>query len=144
MFAFLKRRSVRTHASQLWKFVICGGIGFTLDLSSLSLFIYWLNVDPRIAVILSSFVGAAFVFVANKFFTFRNRETRYGSQAFKFILVYGVSILSNAVISNVLIYVGMHPLLAKIVAIGVGAMWNYALSHGFVFKKNEPAEVVVV
>lgn len=144
MFAFLQRRSVRTHASQLWKFIICGGIGFTLDLSSLSLFIYGLNIDPRIAVVLSSLVGAAFVFVANKFFTFRNRETRYGSQVLKFVVVYGVSIITNALISNVLLYLGMHPLLAKIVAIGVGAMWNYALSHGFVFKKNEPVEAVIV
>lgn len=144
MFDFMQRRSVRTHASQLWKFIICGGIGFTLDLASLSVFIYALNVDPRIAVVLSSLVGAAFVFVANKFFTFRNREAKYGSQALKFIVVYGVSIISNAIISNVLIYVGMHPILAKIVAIGVGAMWNYALSHGFVFKKNEPVEAVIV
>lgn len=141
--SFLHRRSVRTHASQLWKFVICGGIGFTLDLSSLSLFIYTVGIDPRVAVILSSLVGAAFVFIANKFFTFRNREQHYGSQVFKFLLVYGVSILSNAVISNVLIYAGMHPILAKIVAIAVGAMWNYALSHGFVFKKNESVEVVI-
>lgn len=144
MFAFLQRRSVRTHASQLWKFIICGGIGFTLDLSSLAFFVEVFDMDERIAVILSSCVGAAFVFVANKFFTFRNREKSYGSQVSKFMLVYGVSIVSNAAIANALIWLGMYYLFAKIIAVGAGALWNYALSHGFVFKKDEPVDIVVV
>jgi putative flippase GtrA len=140
----LKNDSVRTHASQLWKFVICGGLGFILDLSSLTVFVEQFGIDARVAVILSSLVGAAFVFVANKFFTFRNREKRYGSQAFKFFMVYGVSIISNALISNLLLWLGMYYLLAKIIAVGVGAMWNYALSHGFVFKKAGDVDAVVV
>jgi putative flippase GtrA len=144
MSSLLHHRSVRTHASQLWKFIICGGLGFILDLSSLHFFVEWFDVDPRVAVILSSFVGAAFVFVANKFFTFRNREKSYGSQVTKFLLVYGVSIVGNAAISNILLLIGVHYLLAKIIAVGIGAMWNYALSHGFVFKKHEHVDVGVV
>jgi len=115
-----------------------------LDLLSLSFFVEYGGINPAYAVILSSCVGAAFVFVANKFFTFRNREKSYGSQVFKFVLVYGVSILANSVIANVLLWLGAHYMLAKIVAVAVGALWNYALSHGFVFKKNEPVDVVVV
>ncbi len=126
------------------KFIVCGGIGALLDFSSLSFFVQVANVDPRVAVILSSCVGAAFVFVANKFFTFRNRETSYGNQIFKFVMVYGVSIISNAIISNLLLAIGVHYLLAKFLAIGVGAVWNYALSHGFIFKKKEEIDVAIV
>jgi len=140
----LNHQRIRTHASQLWKFVICGGIGFTLDLLSLALFVEQLNINENIALILSSFVGATFVFIANKFFTFRNREKSYGSQALKFFIVYGVSIMANAAVSNVLLWFGLHYLLAKIIAVGIGALWNYALSHGFIFKKKEQVDVAIV
>lgn len=135
---------MKTHASQLWKFIICGGIGFVCDLTSLTFFVETMAVDERVAVILSSLVGAVFVFFANKFFTFRNREKSYGNQLVKFGLVYGVSIVSNALISNALLWFGVHYVLAKIVAVGVGAAWNYALSHGFVFKKKEQVDVAIV
>jgi putative flippase GtrA len=140
----LQHEALRTHFSQLWKFAVCGGLGFIIDISSLTLLVERFAVDPRIAVILSSLVGASFVFVANKFFTFRNREKRYGSQVFKFFMVYGVSILTNAVISNLLLWAGVYYLLAKIIAIGIGAVWNYLLSHGFVFKKTEDVDAVIV
>jgi putative flippase GtrA len=144
MASFLRHQSVRRHASQLWKFVVCGGIGFTIDLLSLTLFVEWFSMDERIAVVVSSIVGATFVFFANKFFTFRNTEQRYGSQITKFALVYGVAIASNAVISNLLLWFGVYYLLAKIIAVAIGAVWNYALSHGFIFKKSVPEEVAIV
>jgi putative flippase GtrA len=144
MSALLSHRSVRTHASQLWKFIICGGIGFVLDLSSLTFFVEYLDIVENVAVVLSSLVGATFAFIANKFFTFRNREKSYGNQALKFALVYGISIVANGLISNALLWVGLHYILAKIIAVGIGALWNYALSHGFVFKKHsEQGDVVI-
>lgn len=144
MLHLLRHTSVQTHISQLWKFVISGGTGFILDVSSLSLFVEYFGIDPRLAVVFSTCVGASFVFVVNKFFTFRNREKSYGNQFFKFLLVYGVSFISNIAISNALIWFGSHYIVAKIVAVGIGAFWNYALSHGFIFKKNEEVDVVVV
>ncbi len=142
--ALFQHSRVRTHVSQMWRFAVCGGGGFILDMLSLTIFVEQLGVDERIAVILSSVVGASFVFVANKFFTFKNRERKAGSQVVKFMLVYGVSIVGNAAIANMLLWLGVHYILAKVVAVGVGAVWNYALSHGFVFKKKEDIDVVVV
>lgn len=142
--SLLHSSTVHKHFSQLWRFVICGGSGFALDLGSLTLFVEYAKIDPRIAVILSSVVGATFVFFANKFFTFKNRERKTGSQVMKFILVYGVSIIGNSLIANALLLIGLNYLFAKIIAVGIGALWNYALSHGFVFKKKEDIDVVVV
>ena len=135
---------IRRHASQLWRFAVCGGTGFLLDLGSLTVFVERFGIDPRVAVILSSVVGATFVFFANKFFTFRNREHKTGSQAFKFAMVYGVAIVGNAIISNLLLAIGVQYLVSKVVAVAIGAVWNYALSHGFVFRKKEDVDVVVV
>lgn len=143
MFNIYQQQWLSKHFSQLWRFAICGGSGFLLDIGSLSLFVEYLHVDPRIAVILSSVVGATFVFFANKFFTFNNREHKTGSQAFKFFMVYGVSIIGNAIIANLVLLLGAPYLIAKVVAVGIGAIWNYALSHGFVFKKKEDIDVVI-
>lgn len=143
LMSLLQKQSVKTHASQLWRFIICGGLGSVLDLSSQSVFIEFGHIDPYVASICSSIVGATFVFFLNKFFTFKNREHKTGSQAFKFMMVYGVSLVSNIAITSTLLWLGVFYTLAKIIAIGCGAIWNYALSHGFVFKKKEDIDVVV-
>lgn len=144
MFSLLHHQTVRKHASQLWKFALVGGIGSTIDLSSSALFADALGIDPRIAVVLSSVVGATFVFFLNKYLTFKNREKKYGSQALKFVMVYGVAIVLNGLIANAFIFIGFHYLLAKVGAIGICAFWNYALSHGFIFKKGEAGDPVIV
>jgi putative flippase GtrA len=142
--SLLRQSSVKTHASQMTKFIVCGGMGFLLDMLSLGFFVESLGIQKEYAGILSSCVGAAFVFVANKFFTFRNREKSYGSQVFKFAMVYGVSIAMNALIYNLFLWFGLYYLVAKIIAVGIGAMWNYALSHGFIFKKSEDIDIAIV
>ncbi len=122
---------------------MCGGTGFVLDLSSLALLVESLHVDPRIAVILSSCVGAGFVFLANKFFTFKNREPA-GRQFLRFALVYGLSIVLNALLSNALLWMGVQYLLAKIIAIGFGTIWNYLFSHAFIFRKIVGKDEIVL
>lgn len=128
------------------KFAMAGGIGAFIDLGSLTFFVESLGMDERLAVIPSTLSAVVVVFLLNKYFTFKNKEKKLGTQAFKFAIVYGVAIVSNIGISTLLITLGFHYLLAKIGAIAVGAVWNYLMSHGFVFKKNEPGaeEVVIV
>lgn len=116
----------------------------TIDLGSTVLLVERFSVDPRIAYIPSTALAVIFVFLANKFFTFRNREKQYGSQLLKFAFVYGVAVVSNLTISYTLYWIGLHYLLSKIIAIGIGAVWNYAMSHAFVFKKTQREEVVIV
>lgn len=135
--------SVRKHVSQLWKFMIVGGLGAMIDLGSLTVFVEAFGFREEYSVFPSTILAVIVVFTLNKFFTFKNHEGGTGGQALKFAFVYGVAILSNVTISALLITIGVHYLAAKIIAIGCGAVWNYALSHGFVFRKKEK-EVVVV
>ncbi|OGJ56346.1 hypothetical protein A3D88_01655 [Candidatus Peribacteria bacterium RIFCSPHIGHO2_02_FULL_52_16] len=134
---------VRTHLPQGMKFVVAGGMGSLIDLSSLTFFVESLALDPRFAFVLSSCLGASFVFVVNKFITFGNREKKLAHQLFKFTMVYGVAIALNAVLSNALFWIGLPYLLSKILAIGVIAIWNYSLSHGFIFKKKDKVEPAI-
>jgi putative flippase GtrA len=137
---------VRRHLPQLLKFAVAGGLGATIDLGTLTLLVERFGFPEQYAIVPSTLSAVAVVFTINKFFTFKNRQRNVGGQLLKFALVYGVAILSNIAISAGLIAVGVHYLLSKVVAIGVGALWNYAMSHGYVFKvkRGEEVDAVVV
>lgn len=131
------------HFSQGIKFALCGSIGACIDLGSLTIFVEVFFLNPNIAFIFSTILAVVFVFIANKHFTFQNRERSYGRQAFKFALVYGASFVFNISLSSLFYWWGLYYLLAKVLAIGTVSLWNYSLSHGFVFKKNEEVDTVV-
>lgn len=137
----LKDPSVRRHFFQGMKFAMVGALGATIDLSSLTFFVEVLEIHPGIAFTPSTFLAVLFVFLANKHFTFQNFERRYGSQAMKFAMVYGAAICLNIGLSNLLLFLGLHYFLSKVLAIGTIAVWNYTLSHWFIFRKSAPVEV---
>lgn len=145
--------TIRKHASQLWRFGMCGGIGTTLDLIVVTILIRR-GISPYVAYVPSTIVGASFVFVVNKFFTFRNRTHRVGQQVMKFILVYGAAFGLNLAFSWSLLWIFTNfffpqemlylaAMSARIGAIGIGAIWNYSLSHGFIFKEGEVDAAIV-
>lgn len=132
----LSHPTVRTHAPQLVKFALSGGIGSIIDLGTLTLLTHVLAVPEEAAFLASSLVGATCVFVINKVFTFKNADRRIGLQLLKFYTVYGPAIVANFFLSSFLFWFGLPAVLAKIVAIGTIAVANYLLSHHFVFKKH--------
>lgn len=153
--SLFRHPSFRKHVSQLWKFAIAGGIGSMIDIGSLTLLVQYGQLDPKVAFIPSTLMAVVVVFLINKHFTFANKEKRYASQAMKFALVYGVAVTLNIVMSTGFYWIGERILstvlpvvalavLSKMGAIAVGALWNYTLSHGFVFKKKEEAEPVIL
>lgn len=130
---------VKKHLLQGSRFIIVGSLAAVIDLGSLTLLVEMLELDPQIAQIISTLLAVTFVFLANKFFTFRNQSKQVGSQLFKFALVYGIAIAANIGTTAVLIWLGVHYFLAKVAAIGLGVIWNYSMSHAFVFRvPNQP------
>ncbi len=125
------------------KFGITGGIAAVIDLGGLQIMVRSLSVPEEAAVVLSSLVSVIFVFIFNKFFTFRDGSTGYARQITKFALVYGFAIVLNGVVSNFFLWLGFHYLLAKVFAIGIGAVINFILSHVFVFTKQQDVVPVV-
>lgn len=128
---------IKKHIQQSWKFAVTGGTGAVVDLGTLTLLVERFDVSEYIAPVFSTFLAITVVFIGNKFFTFRNRSKAYGNQLLKFGLVYGIAIASNLCITWVLIHLGVHYFLARCIAIGIGMVWNYSMSHAFVFKKTE-------
>ena len=130
---FLCHPFVQRHVSQGLRFMVCGGLGATVDFSLLYLLVQVLGLTPYLGYIGSTSVALVVVFFTNKYFTFRNREPRHREQFLRFLLVYGVGFLFNVGIASFLYWSDVHYMIAKAVAIAIVAFWNYALSHGFVF-----------
>jgi putative flippase GtrA len=135
--------TVQKHAPQFLRFALCGALGATIDLSSLTLQVELFHVNEHVAFVTSSLIAVVFVFLANKHFTFKNKERKYGSQAAKFAIVYGTAIMLNGGISSLIFATGAPYLASKMLAIMIVAAWNYVLSHGFVFKKHEDVDAAV-
>ena len=131
---FLHHPLVRTHGPQLLKFGLTGGAGSILDLGTLTVLTRVLFVPAEVAFLLSACVGATFVFVVNKLVTFKDGGA-WMPQLLKHYTVYGPAIIANFLLSNALFLV-LPDLAAKFIAIGVIAMWNYLLSHHYVFRKH--------
>jgi len=143
MRALLHHPTVRRHLSQGLKFVVCGAIGASIDLGTLTMLIEVGGMNPHMGFVISTLLAVIFVFLANKHFTFRNHEKKYAHQVLKFALVYGCAVVFNIGISSVFFWAGLHYSLSKALAIGLVAVWNYSLSHGFVFRKKDTVDAAV-
>lgn len=138
--AFLRRYPL---LKKMVKFAMTGGVAAVIDLGGLQVMVRYMSVPEEIAVVLSSLVSVIFVFVFNKFFTFRDTSRKYTSQIVKFALVYGFAIVLNGFVSNIFLWAGFHYLIAKVFAIAIGAVINFLLSHFFVFRQAEDPVPVV-
>lgn len=134
---------VRKHVSQGLKFAVCGAIGASIDLGTLTLLVEAAGMNPHGGFAISTFLAVVFVFLANKHFTFQNHEKKYAHQVLKFSLVYGCAVVFNISLSSLFFWAGFHYSLSKVLAIGIVAFWNYSLSHGFVFTKSEEVDTAI-
>lgn len=133
----LRHPRVRTHLSQGVKFVLVGGTAACLDLGSLTLLVEFGGLSEAIAGIPSTFVAVIFVFLMNKNVTFRSRGTAATGELIRFAAVYGMAIVLNLSLYTFLLHWGMLYQLAKGLAIVIVSMWNYTLSHKFVFARHK-------
>lgn len=130
--SFLKR-----HASQGIRFVVVGSLGAIVDLGSLHLMVVYGGMSPYVAQTISTLLAVTLVFILNKFFTFRSKQGKVTGEIVRFALVYGVAFLSNVALTSLFLWLGVQYLIAKCLAIGIGIVWNYCMSHGFIFKKKD-------
>jgi len=138
-------RRIKKHGPAFLRFAVCGGLGACIDFGTLYLLVGVAGWEEAYALILSTGMAMIFVFFANRFFTFRIRGSGTSKQAAKFLMVYLVAASMNYILSLSLIYIGVHYLLAKAMAIGTMMFFNYFMLHGFVFRKKLiPYDEVVV
>jgi len=129
----IRSKSMYVHATQIVKFCISGICGTLIDLGVLIALVRATSMSPDLAFIPSTLAAATFVFLFNKFITFGRHEHSTLTQVWRFAIVYVAAILLNVGLAIGLYRLGVHYVLAKALAIGVVAFWNYILSHFFIF-----------
>jgi putative flippase GtrA len=149
----LKSERMRLHASQGMKFITCGLLGAVMEFSILKVLVGHYQVTPFIAYLPSALIPATFVFFFNKHVTFR-ASGRTAEQTKRFVMVYVVAFCTNYLLSSLLYSAGSSLVtgqvisgieltdarvayLAKAMAIGITAVFNYCFSHFFIFRKEK-------
>jgi putative flippase GtrA len=121
------------HLTQGAKFAVCGVIGMMVDLGTLGLLVESFGISRYYASFISTGIAICFVFLGNKYLTFKSGGGNTKGELLRFLLVYCIAFFLNGSITSALIYVGVYYIAAKIIAIAIGALWNYVLLHFFVF-----------
>lgn len=144
MEAILGHPLVKKHGSKFVRFLVCGGLGACIDFGSLNLLIHehW---QAKYALLVSKGSSLIFVFVSNRYFTFRENGGDAKGQAVRFFMVYLSAATLNYALSLGLITAGIPVNLANALAIGLLMFFNFFFLNSFVFKKmkNLPDEIVV-
>lgn len=147
----LAKPNVALHASQGLKFITCGLIGAAMEFSIIKLLVGTYHLSPYVVYVPSALIPAIFVFFFNKHVTFRS-QGQTSDQTKRFLMVYVVAFFLNYMLSSTFYTFG-HSLIggrmafgilmndqrvayiAKALAIGVTAVFNYGFSHFFIFRQ---------
>ena len=136
---------VRKHGPKFVRFLICGGFGACIDFGSLYFLTHFAHWQPKYALLVCKGLALAFVFVSNRFFTFRGHGGDAKTQAARFFAVYLSAATLNYTLSLTLTTIGIPIMIANALAIGTLMLFNFFFLNFFVFKKGETfSEEVVI
>ena len=110
---------VGVHMAILYAFLLFGGANFS-----------WSQA-------VATFGAMTFNFWLNNFLTYRDRRLKEPKRVFwgwvSFIAACSIGAFANVAVATTLHDRGLHTVLAALVGIGIGSVWNYALSSRFVW-----------
>ena len=89
----------------LLKFIINGLFATGIHYVTLYVFLYILSFSPFGADLIAATIGMIVSFIGNKYFVFKNKEGKLHTQAFKFLVIYGIIALFHAAILHVSIVI---------------------------------------
>lgn len=152
--SLLSRDRVSRHASQGMKFIICGLIGAVMEFSILKVLVGHYQITPFLSYIPSALIPAIFVFYFNRNVTFKAVSGKKSDQTRRFAMMYTIAFLINYALSTSFFAIGSAHVvgldvyglvltlprvayLAKAAAIGVTAVFNYIMSHFFIFRRDK-------
>lgn len=130
----LQHPRVQRHLAQGWRFGVVGATGAVVDLGVLRYLVSFAGWGPISARVISMSLSLTIVFFCNRSFTFKSSTERsFSAQLLRFALAYASGIIFNFALYSGFIWLGVPYWWAGVLSIGIGAVWNYALSHRFVF-----------
>ena len=142
MLKTIKDRIDKKFIIRFVKFGIVGGSGVFVNM-----FLLWfgkeaLNLPLTIASLIAIGVSIFTNFVLNNFWTWKDDSTRNKYSFFHRMWRYYVTASLSAAINYITLivlseYVGIYYLLANLIGIGLGMIFNFGLGEFWVFKKED-------
>jgi putative flippase GtrA len=121
---------------QFIKFCLVGLGNTIIDYFFYLLLNRFLGVYFLYANLISVAIAMTASFIFNKYWTFRDKGSNIKTQYLKFAgvnLIY--FILNNSMVFALVKYLQLYDLLAKVIAIIVGLLWNFCANRYWTFKK---------
>lgn len=120
-----------THSRRLVRFCLVGGCGVLINMGALAMLVSVAGWKPVFAAPLATELAVLNNFILNDRWTFHDRHagTRLLQRAARYnAITFGGLVLSVAILTALVHYPGLHYLVANLVAIGAGVLWNYAVN----------------
>ncbi|MFO0660687.1 MAG: GtrA family protein [Polyangiaceae bacterium] len=112
-------------------------VATAVDFSTMVLAVEVAGLSAVWGTVIGAFHGGVANFLANRYWTFSREGSLESSpvdQGAKYVIVSACSLLWNALGEHLLVRVGLHYVIARVlVAVSVGLLWNYPLHRGVVF-----------
>jgi putative flippase GtrA len=122
---------------QFVKFCLVGIINTAIDYLVYFGLTRGLDLYFLYANIIAILVAMTFSFIFNKYWTFRDYQKNIKKQYSKFFLVNIVYfLLNNMIVFSLVKYLLIFDLLAKIIAIFIGLIWNFTANRHWTFKRT--------
>lgn len=134
MIEFLKKLILFKNKT-IFKYLFVSVIATLIDIGLLFLLTEFLKINYLISGTISYCIGIIVGYVGQKKLTFNDKNKKIVKQFLIFTAVSLIGLLINLIILKIFVeYFGIHYLISKIIAIGIGFIWNYSINKKITFK----------
>ncbi len=130
---FLQQVLARAVVRDFLRFATVGAVATAAHYAVLITLAELAGVNPVTATVIGFGVGAVVSYTLNRRFTFAVRPA-YMRGFVKFLAVVGIGAVLNAAIVAFFIGLGLHYLIAQVIATGLVLIWNFAAARLVVFR----------
>jgi dolichol-phosphate mannosyltransferase len=135
------RLELGLHGCRLLRFSIVGGSGVLVNNAMLVALVEWLHVPPIFAAIVATECAIVCNFMLNDRWTFGDQVRSGGASwprrfASYNLLTLGGLLLSVGVLAVLHGLAGVHYLVANVIGIGAGMLWNYGSNHHWTWSRS--------
>lgn len=118
----------------LGKYIGAGGLAFCIDFGLLYLLVSIFHFSAGPSAAFAVIVATVFSYLAQKYFTFKQRQKVFSS-AIKYLILLGWNTIFTALVVDLFqSYFGLY-LVGKILVTAIITCWNYPLMRYWVYKK---------
>lgn len=128
---------------RLRRYLLVGVSAFATEYLSFTLLFSVFKIDPSLAHPASFLLGLIVSFIGSRYITFKPRadeiHSRGAAAQVSSFLALGLlnMFISTTLIVLIIKYVGLHPILAKLLVMSMIIVWNYLIMGRLIFKTKQ-------